>query len=63
MKKVVLKYKVGEVVKERSPKALAEQIETILLKPDYQKTLKKASKKLTWENESEKLAAIYNDLL
>lgn len=63
MKKIVLKYKVGESVKDREPKALAEQIKIMLAKDNYLDSLKAASKILTWENEEKKLIKIYKNLV
>jgi glycosyltransferase involved in cell wall biosynthesis len=63
MKRVVLKYNFGEIVTNRNPKALAEQIKTILTKDNYKKTLKVAAKLLTWENEEKKLIKIYKNFV
>ena len=60
MKKVVLDYKVGEIVVERTPKKLANQIKNILEK-DYSKVLKIAKEKLIWEHQEEKLLSIFKN--
>ena len=64
MKEIVLKYKVGEIVADRNPKAIAKQI-TVMLekhKNKYQEHLKTAAKILTWQNESKILTSIFSDL-
>ena len=50
--------------KDRSPEKLAIQITAILKKKNdyYSSNLENASKELTWENESEHLKNIYNNL-
>ena len=61
MKKIVLDYNVGEIIKNRVPKKLAKQI-TNLLDKDFSNELKKAKKELIWENQEEKLLAIFNNI-
>ncbi|WP_158841301.1 glycosyltransferase [Polaribacter sp. L3A8] len=61
MKRIAIAYKVGEVIKNRSPKELAAQIKTLLEK-DFSAELKKAKKELIWENQEKKLLAIFNNL-
>lgn len=61
MKQIVLNFGVGEIVTERSPKVLANQI-TNLLEKDFSNELKKAKKELIWENQEEKLLTIFNNL-
>lgn len=61
MKRIAINYKVGEVVKNRDPKKLAQQIEA-LLKKDFSVKIIKAKKELIWENQEEKLLAIFNNL-
>lgn len=60
MKKVVINYKVGEIVYQREPRKLANQIEQILEK-DFTKELKNAKEKLIWEHQETKLLAIFKD--
>lgn len=60
MKKVVLENKLGEIVTERKPEALANQIEKIL-ENDYSLALKRASNKLIWEHQEEKLLSIFKN--
>lgn len=64
MKQIVLKYNIGEIVLNRNPKVLANQINNILQnrKELYIKQLEEASKKLIWENESKKLIELIKDL-
>jgi glycosyltransferase involved in cell wall biosynthesis len=64
MKQIVLKYKVGEIIIDKKPKALAKQIYAILLngKYYYSQQLKKASKDLCWENEEKKLIEIFEKI-
>jgi len=61
MKAVVLRHKVGEVVQDRDPKKLSNQIRKILEK-DFTEELKLAKTVLTWEQQEEKLLAIFNNL-
>ncbi|MGY0407186.1 MAG: glycosyltransferase [Polaribacter sp.] len=60
MKNIVLKHKVGEIVLERTPKKLANQIIKFLEK-DFSKALKKAKTTLIWENQEEKLLEIFKN--
>ena len=62
MKKISINYKVGETIKNREPKKLANQINELLDK-DFSEELKKAKKELIWENQEEKLLAIFNNLM
>jgi len=64
MKKVVLKYNVGEVIIDRNSKELATQINLLLKKGKnyYNKDLEKASKELIWKNESKKLIEIFKNV-
>lgn len=65
MKRIVLDYKVGEIIKDRNPKKLANQIETFLNKnlSKIKENLKKATEDLQWENEEKILQKIFNNLL
>jgi glycosyltransferase involved in cell wall biosynthesis len=63
MKKIVQEYNVGEILHQRSPKALAKII-TVMLdkgKRHWRDSLNKASNELVWQNESIKLKKIFND--
>ena len=60
MKKVVLEYNVGEIVINRNPEKLVNQIEKILAN-NYSKALKKAKKKLIWEHQEKLLLSIFNN--
>lgn len=62
MKQVVLDYKVGEIVTNRTPNSLALQINKISTK-DFSKQLKQAKETLIWENQEEKLVAIFKKLM
>ncbi|SFS60133.1 glycosyltransferase [Lutibacter maritimus] len=64
MKNIVSKYKVGEVITDRTPKELASQINKILEngKDYYNTNLEIASKELIWEKESKKLIEIFKNL-
>jgi len=64
MKNIVQKYGVGQIVQNRTPRELANQITTILQKDKnfYDSNLENAKKELTWQNESEHLKSIYNNL-
>lgn len=63
MKKIVKEYNVGEILEQRSPKALAKTIAAMLDKgkEHWKNALNKASKELVWQNESIKLKKIFND--
>jgi glycosyltransferase involved in cell wall biosynthesis len=60
MKRIVIDYKVGEIVAEREPKKLAHQIEKILEK-DFSTALKKAKETLIWEHQEQLLLSIFKD--
>ena len=60
MKNIIKKFKVGEVVKNRTPKELAKQIEEFL-KKDFSKELQKAKETLIWEHQEEELLAIFKN--
>mgnify|MGYP001200692396 CR=1 FL=1 len=62
MSQVVSLYKVGEIAKNREPKALANQIEE-LIKKDFLAKLKFAKSKLVWERQEEKLLSIFKDFV
>tara|TARA_R110002153_G_scaffold36735_4_gene108407 strand:- start:2929 stop:4116 length:1188 start_codon:yes stop_codon:yes gene_type:complete len=61
MKQIVLEYKVGEIIALRTPKGLAEQIQT-MLKNDYSASILKAKQLLTWEQEKVTLEKIFKNL-
>ena len=60
MKQIIENYNVGEVIKKREPKELANQIEK-LLNTDFSRELKIAKKELIWENQEEKLIFIFKN--
>ncbi|QOD60470.1 glycosyltransferase [Polaribacter haliotis] len=60
MKKIATEHKIGEIIEKREPKSLANQIKRILEK-DYSNQLKEAKKTLIWENQEEKLLAIFKN--
>ncbi|ARV06428.1 hypothetical protein BTO04_06825 [Polaribacter sp. SA4-10] len=62
MKRISINYKVGEIIKNRKPTELAQQIEKLLEK-DFSNELKKAKKELIWENQEEKLLTIFKDFM
>ena len=64
MKKIIDNYKVGEIIIDRNPQALASQIKSILQKEKdfYSKQLEIASQELNWENESKKLMEIFKNI-
>ena len=61
MKQIVIKYKVGEIIKLRTPKALAYQIQT-MLKNEYSESIFKAKQELTWDHEKITLQNIFKNL-
>ncbi len=64
MKAIVEKYKIGEIITNRNPKALATQIVKMKSKEKeaLQKNLKKARVELQWEKEEKILQNIFNNL-
>jgi len=65
MKRIVLDHQVGEIIKNRAPKLLAQQI-TNILKQDQttlQKNLKTAALDLQWENEEKVLREVFEDFI
>lgn len=65
MREIVKKYHVGEVLKNRTPEALARIVTEMLNvgKKNWEKQLEQASGELTWENESEKLRTVFGNLI
>ena len=61
MRRVVLDYNVGEIVKNSTPEKLAKQIKQVLEK-EYAPELKSAKEILTWEQQEAELIAIFHDL-
>jgi len=64
MEQIILKYPIGQIVLDRNPQSLANQINNILKKEKvfYKNQLEKARKELIWENEKEKLINIIINL-
>jgi len=60
MKKIVLDYKVGEIVADRDPLKLANQIKN-LLKKDFSIELQKAKEKLIWGHQETLLLSIFKE--
>lgn len=60
----VLTYKIGKVIENHQPKHLAKKLEELLTegKSSYQIELSNAAKELCWENEEEKLKAIFEQV-
>lgn len=58
IKKVVVEYAIGEIVIDRNPRAVANQIEELIEK-DFTKGIQKAKHELIWEHEKKKLIAIF----
>lgn len=61
MKKIVMDFKVGEIVSNRTPKILAKQIEKLLEK-NFSIALKVAKNDLIWEHQERDLRAIFENL-
>lgn len=59
MKRIVMNYKVGEIVKKRDPKIIANQI-NVLLQKDFSNRLKQVKKEFVWEEK--KLIKIFKNL-
>ena len=62
MKNIVTNYNIGEIIKEREPKALAFQIQQMNTKL-YTKNLKEAKKELVWKNEEQILISVFENLM
>ena len=65
MSKIVNDYNVGEILMERTPQALAQTLITVIQKRNmgyYNDNLKIAAETLNWDNEKQKLLAIFADL-
>ncbi len=66
MKRIVQDYECGEIVTNRSPQAIAMQIENMILNPElhkyYVEKTKSAAKDLCWENEKQILINVYNNI-
>ncbi|TYP97922.1 glycosyltransferase involved in cell wall biosynthesis [Tenacibaculum adriaticum] len=60
MRKVVTNYSVGEIVLDRNPEMLANQIENLLEK-DFSKALQLAKNELIWKTDEEKLISIFKN--
>jgi glycosyltransferase involved in cell wall biosynthesis len=61
MKQIVIKYKVGEIIKLRTPQGLASQIQT-MLKNEYSESILNAKQELTWDQEKITLQNIFKNL-
>ena len=61
MKKIITEFKVGEIVTNRTPKTLGEQIERLLEK-NFSIALKAAKNDLIWEHQEQDLLAIFENL-
>ncbi|MEE9348861.1 MAG: glycosyltransferase [Flavobacteriaceae bacterium] len=64
MKAVVNQYNIGEIVIERTPKVLANQIENLLNSDlsSIKENLKIAAQKLTWKNEEKVLRDLFHNI-
>ena len=65
MKRIVLDYQVGEIIKNREPKLLAQQITNFLKQNQtiLQKNLKTAALDLQWKNEEKVLREVFEDFI
>ena len=65
MRRIVMDYAIGQVVRDRDPEKLARQVEEMLSSGEqretWQKNLQLAAGQLTWENEAEKLREVYRE--
>lgn len=64
IKKIVETYKVGEIIKDHSPKNITIAVNNVLKngKCFYEANLEKASKELIWENQEELLRTIFRNV-
>lgn len=67
MRNVVTEYKVGDILLERTPNALATKIESILTDSDsrvkWDQYLEKAAEELVWENEQKRLVSLFSSIV
>lgn len=67
MRRVVDQYSIGEILLDRTAEALAEKINDMLSNQEklvnWRNKLKEASRDLIWEKESEKLLAIFEEVV
>jgi len=65
MRRIVTEYNCGEIITERTPEAIANQIANLInsndLRKKYIANTKIAAKELCWENEKDILLEIYNN--
>ena len=61
MRALIKRYRVGEILTERTPKTLAKII-IYMTNISYEKELKTAKKELNWSKEKEKLISIFSKL-
>ena len=60
MCKLVTDFNIGEILRERNPKALADLV-SLTLDKNYKEELRKAKNELSWEKEKLKLIKLIND--
>ncbi len=67
IKNIVQKYRIGDVLQERSPGHLAEKLKSILsdeaMMNTWKKNLDLAAKELCWENEEKRLLQFYDRII
>jgi glycosyltransferase involved in cell wall biosynthesis len=65
MRRIVMDYGVGQVLRDREPEGLARQVNEMMSSAEqrekWQKNLELAARQLNWENEVEKLREVYRD--
>jgi len=61
MKQIISKYKVGEIIKDRTPKAIAKQIKNLTNK-DFTTQIEKAKEELIWKTDENILLNIFHNL-
>ncbi|MDP3353377.1 MAG: glycosyltransferase [Flavobacteriaceae bacterium] len=63
MKQLVNQYRIGEIIVDRNPEAIAKMIKLMLEKRNsYQNNLEIAANELNWEKEEVKLKEIFNSI-
>jgi len=65
MRRIIIDYKIGQVVRDRDPELLARQVEEMMSSEEQRKkwkeNLRAAAGELHWENEVDKLRDVYRD--
>jgi glycosyltransferase involved in cell wall biosynthesis len=65
MRRIIIDYKIGQVVRDRDPELLARQVEEMMSSEEqrekWKENLRAAARELHWENEVDKLRDVYRE--